>query len=137
MEEALGGLAGKTIGVLGLSFKPNTDDMREAKSIEIITELLARGAELKAYDPQSMENARKALPQIKLCANAYEVAEGADALVLATEWREFKLLNMEKIRDAMRDPVLFDGRNFYNPEKKARLGFTYFGVGRGVDLAQW
>ncbi len=137
MEDALGGLAGKTIGVLGLAFKPNTDDMREAKSIEIITELLARGAELKAYDPQSMENARKALPQIKFCANAYEVAEGADALVLATEWREFKLLNMEKIRDAMRDPVLFDGRNFYNPEKKARLGFTYFGVGRGVDLAQW
>ncbi len=137
MEDALGGLAGKTIGVLGLAFKPNTDDMREAKSIEIITELLARGAELKAYDPQSMENARKALPQIKLCANAYEVAEGADALVLVTEWREFKLLNMEKIRDAMRDPVLFDGRNFYNPEKKARLGFTYFGVGRGVDLAQW
>ena len=137
MEDALGGLAGKTIGVLGLAFKPNTDDMREAKSIEIITELLARGAELKAYDPQSMENARKALPQIKLCANAYEVAEGTDALVLVTEWREFKLLNMEKIRDAMRDPVLFDGRNFYNPEKKARLGFTYFGVGRGVDLAQW
>lgn len=137
MEDALGGLAGKTIGVLGLAFKPNTDDMREAKSIEIITELLARGAELKAYDPQSMENARKALPQIKLCASAYEVAEGADALVLVTEWREFKLLNMEKIRDAMRDPVLFDGRNFYNPEKKARLGFTYFGVGRGVDLAQW
>ncbi|MCH7768514.1 MAG: UDP-glucose/GDP-mannose dehydrogenase family protein [Nitrospinae bacterium] len=137
MEDALGGLAGKTIGVLGLAFKPNTDDMREAKSIEIITELLARGAELKAYDPQSMENARKALPQIKLCASAYEVAEGTDALVLVTEWREFKLLNMEKIRDAMRDPVLFDGRNFYNPEKKARLGFTYFGVGRGVDLAQW
>lgn len=137
MEDALGGLAGKTIGVLGLAFKPNTDDMREAKSIEIITELLARGAELKAYDPQSMENARKVLPQIKFCASAYEVAEGADALVLVTEWREFKLLNMEKIRDAMRDPVLFDGRNFYNPEKKARLGFTYFGVGRGVDLAQW
>lgn len=137
MEDALGGLAGKTIGVLGLAFKPNTDDMREAKSIEIITELMARGAELKAYDPQSMENARKVLPQIKFCASAYEVAEGADALVLVTEWREFKLLNMEKIRDAMRDPVLFDGRNFYNPEKKARLGFTYFGVGRGVDLAQW
>ncbi|MFQ6672013.1 MAG: UDP binding domain-containing protein, partial [Candidatus Tectimicrobiota bacterium] len=136
MEEALGDVAGKTIGILGLAFKPNTDDMREAKSIEIITGLLARGAEVKAYDPQAMENARRVLPHIKYGANAYEVAEGADAIVLVTEWREFKLLNMEKIRDAMRTPILFDGRNFYNPEKKARLGFTYYGVGRGADVAQ-
>lgn len=137
MEQALGELAGKTIGVLGLAFKPNTDDMREAKSIEVISELLSRQAEVKAYDPQAMENARKAFPQIKYCSNAYEVADGADALILVTEWREFKLLNMEKIRDAMRTPILFDGRNFYNPEKKARLGFTYYGVGRGVDAGQW
>jgi UDPglucose 6-dehydrogenase len=137
MEGALGDLAGKTIGVLGLAFKPNTDDMREAKSIEIVSELLSRQAEVKAYDPQAIENARKVMPNIKYCASAYEVADGADAIILVTEWREFKLLNMEKIRDAMRTPVLFDGRNFYNPEKKTRLGFNYYGVGRGLDVGKW
>lgn len=135
MEKELGDLSGKVIGLLGLAFKPNTDDMREAKSIEIIKELIARKAEVKAYDPQAMENTRKFLPQVKYCANAYEVANEADALVLVTEWREFKLLNMERICKSMSTPVLFDGRNFYNQEKKIRLGFKYFGVGRGVDAA--
>lgn len=134
MEDELGDLSGKVVGLLGLAFKPNTDDMREAKSIEIIEELIVRNAQVKTYDPQAMDNARKLLPQVKYCANAYEVAEGADALILVTEWREFKLLNMEKICKSMRNPVLFDGRNFYNPEKKIRLGFKYFGIGRGVNL---
>ncbi len=137
MERELGGLSGKTVGLLGLSFKPNTDDMREAKSLEIIGELLSRQADVKAYDPQAMENARRLVPQIKYCSSAYEVAEGADALVLVTEWREFKLLNMERIRDAMRSPVLFDGRNFYSPEKKTRMGFKYYGIGRGAEGTQW
>jgi UDPglucose 6-dehydrogenase len=132
MERALGGLEGKTIGILGLAFKPDTDDMREAKSIELITGLLGRGAEVKAYDPQAMGKAQKILPHITYCSNAYEVAKGADALVLVTEWREFKHLNMERIRNSMRNPVLFDGRNFYDPEKKTRMGFKYYGMGRGL-----
>lgn len=137
MEKELGDLSGKVIGLLGLAFKPNTDDMREAKSIEIIRGLLSRGAEVKAYDPQAMENAREIMPHVKYCSNAYEVADGADALVLVTEWREFKLLNMERIGGSMKSPVLFDGRNFYNPEKKVRLGFKYYGIGRGLDVTKW
>jgi UDPglucose 6-dehydrogenase len=137
MEKELGDLSGKVVGLLGLAFKPNTDDMREAKSIEMMKELLARGAGVKAYDPQAMENAREIVSQVKYCSNAYEVAEGADALVLVTEWREFKLLNMERICGSMRSPILFDGRNFYNPKKKVQLGFKYHGIGRGLDVAKW
>jgi UDPglucose 6-dehydrogenase len=130
LKDVLGGVDGKTIGVLGLAFKPNTDDMRDAKSIEIIGELLADGATIKAYDPIAMENCRMIFPQITYCDNPYQVAEEASALLLITEWNEFRFLNMEKVRDSMGRPVLFDGRNMYDPLRMKRLGFEYFSIGR-------
>ncbi len=128
--EMLGNLQGKTIGVLGLSFKPNTDDMREAPSIEIITRIHEMGAEVKAYDPVAMPRAEEILPWVTYCATPYDVAKGADALLVITEWNEFKQLNMERIRDLMREAVLLDGRNVYEPAEMRRLGFRYYGVGR-------
>jgi UDPglucose 6-dehydrogenase len=131
IKERMNPLAGKVLGVLGLSFKANTDDMRDAKSIEIINLLLEEGVQIKAYDPAAMDNARKIWPHITYCHNAYEAAEGADGLVIITDWREFKLLNMERIKELMRQPIIFDGRNIYDPEKKKRLGFEYYSIGRG------
>jgi len=131
MRVALGGsFKDKTVGVLGLAFKPNTDDMRDAKSVEIIGALLADGAHVKTYDPIAMENTRKIFPDICYTHNAYEAAEDADILVIVTEWNEFKLLNMERIRTLMKSPVLFDGRNIYDPVKLRRLGFEYHCIGR-------
>lgn len=132
LEDVLGGVEGKTIGVLGLAFKPNTDDMRDAKSVEIISRLLADGATVKAYDPIAIENCRGIIPQVTYCDNAYEVAEGASAIVLVTEWNEFRFLNMERVRDAMERPVLFDGRNMYDPLRMKRMGFEYFSIGRNT-----
>jgi UDPglucose 6-dehydrogenase len=129
-KQGTGGLRGKVIGVLGLSFKPDTDDMRDAKSVEIIDMFLKEGAVIKAYDPVAMENARKIIPNIKYCTNAYEVSEDADALVIVTEWREFKLLNMERIKNIMRRPVIFDGRNIYDAERTRKMGFEYYSIGR-------
>ncbi|MBI1987644.1 MAG: UDP-glucose/GDP-mannose dehydrogenase family protein [Nitrospinae bacterium] len=131
MKERLGTLQGKKVGVLGLAFKPNTDDMREAKSIEVIPELISEGAQVFAYDPVAMENARRLLPGVTFGESSYEVAEGADALVILTEWREFRLLNMEKIKASMKRPLIFDGRNLYDPEKKKKMGFEYYSIGRG------
>lgn len=132
IHDALGGtdLTGKTVGVLGLAFKPNTDDMREAKSLDVIADLLASGATVKAYDPISIENTRKIFPQIEYGANAYEVAQGADALVIVTEWNEFKTLNFERLGASMRRALILDGRNLYDPERLRRLGFEYHSVGR-------
>jgi UDPglucose 6-dehydrogenase len=130
IRDKTGSLKGKVIGILGLSFKPDTDDMRDAKSVEIIAALFNEGAIIKAYDPVAMENAKKILPDIKYCASAYEVAEGADAIVVITEWREFKLLNMERIKNLMRKPVIFDGRNVYDVERTKRMGFEYYSIGR-------
>ncbi|MGB9723210.1 MAG: UDP-glucose dehydrogenase family protein [Chloroflexia bacterium] len=130
LVEMLGDLRGRTIGILGLSFKPNTDDMREAPSIEIITRIHEMGAEVKAYDPVAMPRAEEILPWVTYCATPYDVAKGADALLVVTEWNEFKQLNMERIRDLMRQPVLLDGRNVYEPAEMRRLGFRYYGVGR-------
>lgn len=130
LKDVLGSVEGKTIGVLGLAFKPNTDDMRDAKSIEIIGQLLSDGATVKAYDPIAMDNCRTIYPQIDYCDNPYAVAEGASALLLVTEWNEFRFLNMEKVRDSMERPVLFDGRNMYDPSRVKRLGFEYFSIGR-------
>jgi len=131
MKQVLGSLQSKVIGILGLAFKPNTDDMREAKSVEIVATLLAEGAEVKAYDPVAMENARKIFPQITYCENAYEVAKNADALALVTEWNEFKYLNMdEKIKNSMHRPIIFDGRNIYDPKITRKMGFEYYGIGR-------
>ncbi|MCJ7520393.1 MAG: UDP-glucose/GDP-mannose dehydrogenase family protein [Anaerolineaceae bacterium] len=137
LRKVLGGsLSDKVIGILGLSFKPNTDDMREAPAVEIIHLLENEGARIQAYDPQASENARKELPGINLCDDLYQMAEGADALVLATEWNEFKQLDFEKIYRLMRTPVLVDGRNQWDSDRLRGLGFTYFGVGQGNHVGR-
>lgn len=131
LRKALGNLSETTIGVLGLSFKPNTDDIREAAAIEIIHLLQNEGAHVRAYDPQAMENASKVMTKTVLCQNPYEVAEGADALLLATEWNEFKQLDFKHLKEIMKRPVILDGRNLWDPETVRGHGFTYMGIGRG------
>ena len=129
--KALGPLDGRVIAVLGLAFKPNTDDMREAKSIEVVERLLELGATVRAYDPVAMDHARKTLPDsVIYCDSPYDAAAGADAVALVTEWNEFKFLNLERLRGAMRRPVVFDGRNLWEPERMRRLGFEYYSIGR-------
>jgi len=120
----------RTIGILGLAFKPNTDDMREAPAVEIIHLLQSEGARVRAYDPAANEAARAVLRGVDLCADAYEVAAGADAIILLTEWSEFRRLDLARIRDAMVRPILVDGRNMYEPTEMAELGFVYHSVGR-------
>jgi UDPglucose 6-dehydrogenase len=132
LEQVLGDLTDKRIGVLGLSFKPNTDDMREAPSIEVIKALQERGAIVRAYDPMAMNNAEAIMPDVVYCATPYDVAKRADALLIVTEWNEFKQLNFDKLKQLMRQPVLLDGRNLYDPKVMADRGFVYRGVGRGV-----
>jgi UDPglucose 6-dehydrogenase len=126
-------LEGKTIGVLGLSFKANTDDIRDSQPIDIIRMIQAEGGTVKAYDPVAMPNAAQVLHNVKLCNDPYEVAEGSDALILATEWNEFKNLDLLRIKQLMKQPVVVDGRNLYEPRKMRELGFVYRGVGRGYD----
>jgi UDPglucose 6-dehydrogenase len=131
IQKTLAPLDDKIIAVLGLAFKPNTDDMRDAKSIEVIGCLLALGARVRAYDPVAVANARNVLPAAVTYADSpYEAAAGADGLVLVTEWNEFKFLNLERVRGLMRRPVVFDGRNLWEPERMRRLGFEYYSVGR-------
>ena len=125
-----GNVEGKNIGVLGLSFKPDTDDLREAPSIDIINALLKLGARVRAYDPISNEPARAILKDVAFCPDAYSTARDADALLLITDWNEFKQLDMEEICKVMSQPVLVDGRNIYDPRAMRDLGFTYSGVGR-------
>jgi UDPglucose 6-dehydrogenase len=131
LRALLGTLDEKVIGVLGLAFKPNTDDMREAPSVEIIHLLKSEGARIRAYDPVSMANAERYLHDVTLCEDAYEVAKGADALVVVTEWNEFKHLSLPRLKEAMRQPIVVDGRNIYDPEEMRAVGFTYRGMGRG------
>ena len=131
IEDKLWILRGKTIGILGLAFKPNTDDMRSAASIDIITALQKEGAKIKAYDPKGMENARKMLKNVVYTKDAYSAAKDCDCLLLLTEWDEFKKLDMAKVGQSMRQAVLFDGRNFYDQKEMQKLGFEYFGIGRG------
>jgi UDPglucose 6-dehydrogenase len=130
LRRELGTLSEKIIGVLGLSFKPNTDDIREAPALEVIHLLENEGAQVRAYDPQAMDGAKRVLPKIILCDNPYQVAEGADALVLATEWNEFKQLDFGRIKELMRQPIIMDGRNLWDPERLIELGYKYIGVGR-------
>ncbi len=129
-EELLGSFEGKKVGVLGLSFKPNTDDMRFAPSIEIINWLKEKGVEVKAYDPQSMEKAKKIIDGISYCEDLYDVANAADLLIVLTDWNEFKEMDLEKIKSSMKSPFIIDARNIYEPEKMRGLGFSYRGVGR-------
>ncbi len=131
LRATLGSFEGTLIGVLGLSFKPNTDDMREAPSVAIIEALQAEGARVKAYDPVAMDAAGEILPRVTYCATAYDVAKEADALLIITEWNEFKQLDLNRIMQHMRRPVLLDGRNIYDPADMYARGFIYHGVGRG------
>jgi UDPglucose 6-dehydrogenase len=131
----VGDLAGKRIGVLGLAFKPNTDDMRDAPAVEIITTLLARGARVAAYDPMAMGNAEAVLPDVVYCATPYDVAKQADAVVIVTEWNEFKQLDFARLKQLMHRAVIVDGRNVHDPKLMAERGFVYRGVGRGVAHA--
>lgn len=130
IKEVLGPLEGKQIAALGLSFKPNTDDLREAVALDVIRNLVDNGARVRAYDPAAMEHAKALLPGVKFAENAYAAAEGAHCLVIFTEWNEFKEMDMERVKNAMRSPVIVDGRNIYDPAKVKALGFTYRGVGR-------
>jgi UDPglucose 6-dehydrogenase len=130
IREKVGDLRGKTIGVLGLSFKPNTDDIRESSSIAIIQALLALGAKVKAFDPVAMDESKKVLPELEYGEDAYNVAKGCDALVLATEWNQFRRLDLQHIKSLLKNPIFIDLRNVYDPDQMKRLGFNYCGVGR-------
>lgn len=130
VESLLWNLRDKTIGVLGLSFKPNTDDMRFAPSIDIIKRLVSEGAKVKAYDPKAMDKAKEIIREVIYCNSAYEVASGSDALLILTEWDEFRNLDLKEIKRLLRLPIIVDGRNIFEPKGMAELGFIYQGVGR-------
>ncbi len=130
IEETLWIVKNKTIGVLGLAFKPNTDDMRSAPSLDIIAALQREGATVKAYDPEAMEVSRKMLKGVKFCKGAYEVARGSDALIIVTEWDEFKQLNLDRLRSIMTHPIIIDGRNIFDPAVMEEKGFIYKSIGR-------
>jgi UDPglucose 6-dehydrogenase len=126
-------LNGKRVGLLGLAFKPNTDDMRDAPAIEIAQMLQSHGASVQGYDPVAMTVAGRHMPGVRLCEDAYEVADGADALVVVTEWNEFKQLDLGRVQKSMRRAVMVDGRNIYDPARMQALGFHYRGMGRGYN----
>ena len=130
IERMLDGVEGRTIALLGLSFKPNTDDVRESPGLDVARALQDRGAAMRVFDPQAMENARRVLKDAVFCRDPYEAAEGSHALVLATEWNEFRKLDLDRIREALREPVVVDLRNIYEPDEMRRQGFRYAGVGR-------
>jgi len=135
IQRALWVVKGKTIGVLGLAFKPNTDDMRYAPSIDVIEYLQGEGARLKAFDPQVTTEAKRLFPKLTVCKDPYEAARGADCLVILTEWNEFKELDFKRLKRLLRQPLIVDGRNLYDPERLRALGFRYIGVGRGKHEA--
>lgn len=131
VERALGGdLRGRTIAILGLSFKPETDDIRDAPALDIVRALQERGAAIRAFDPVAMPNASRLLPAVTFCDNEYEACKGSDALVLVTEWNQFRMLDLARMKALLREPVLVDLRNIYDPETIRRAGFRYEGVGR-------
>jgi len=134
VRDLLGGtMEGKTIGLLGLAFKPNTDDVRDAPSLTIARSIVNQGGKIRAYDPVAMETASAEFKAMMLCETAYEVADGADAVVVITEWNEFKQLDMTRLRDMMKTPNLIDARNLYDPADMQAIGFTYRGMGRGYN----
>lgn len=133
IANALGNVHGKRIGILGLSFKPGTDDMREAASIAIINGLKDMGARIKAFDPVAMKEARKIFDDIEYCEDVYEASRESDALVILTEWNEFRYLDLAKIKELLRSPIIVDTRNIYEPDRMKRLGFKYTCVGRGTN----
>jgi UDPglucose 6-dehydrogenase len=125
-----GSVAGKTLAVLGLTFKPNTDDMRDAPSLDIVPTLIEAGAVVRAYDPEGLDEAKKLLHDVVWCEGAYEAMEGADALVIITEWNAFRALDLARVKELMKAPVMIDLRNIYDPREMAAAGFDYTGVGR-------
>jgi UDPglucose 6-dehydrogenase len=125
-----GELRGRTLALLGLSFKPETNDVRDAPALDIVQGLLARGAEVRAFDPVAMPEAARLLPAVKMCEDAYAACEGADALVIVTEWNQFRMLDLERVKERLRRPVIVDLRNVYQPEPLRSAGFRYIGVGR-------
>jgi UDPglucose 6-dehydrogenase len=130
-RKAVGPLRGKTLAIWGLSFKPNTDDLREAPSLTILPALTAKGARLRAYDPVAMGKAKSVFKKIKYCKNPYEAAQGADAVLILTDWNEFKQVDFQKLKALVKQPILVDGRNMYDPQEMAEKGFAYHGMGRG------
>jgi len=130
IEKLLGTFDGKQIGVLGLSFKPETDDMRESPAIDIIKEMQNRGAKVKAFDPVAMEEAKHYLPDIEYAKDEYDAIEGADILVFLTEWNQFRALDMKKVKTLLKTPKIADLRNIYEPKDMREMGFEYVGVGR-------
>jgi UDPglucose 6-dehydrogenase len=127
-----GSVKGKTIGILGLAFKPNTDDMRDSPSLDVVPALLDAGATIKAYDPEAMEEAAKLLDGITYCKDAFGALEGADAMVLLTEWNEFRGLNLKRVKESLKSPVIVDLRNVYEPSEMREKGFEYSCIGRGT-----
>jgi UDPglucose 6-dehydrogenase len=136
ITDACGGsVSGKTIAVLGVTFKPGTDDMRESPSLVIVPALQGEGATVRAFDPEGMGEAARLLPDVDWCQDAYHALDGADAAVILTEWNEFRGLDLDRARDAMRRPLLIDLRNIFDPAHVAAAGFSYTSVGRPVAAA--
>lgn len=129
-ETMVGSFKGKTIGLFGLAFKPNTDDMRDAPSIDIVQELTAAGAAVRAYDPVAMDVARGILPAVQMFNDPYEAATGCDAVIIVTEWNEFKQIDLEKLKGLLKTPIIMDARNLYDPERMREMGYTYRAIGR-------
>jgi UDPglucose 6-dehydrogenase len=134
IESALDGVQGRTVAVLGLSFKPNTDDIRESPALPIVQGLVDRGATVRAFDPEAMNGCRPLFPTLTFCDNPYEAAEGADALVIITEWNQFRKLELDRLHAALRQPLVIDLRNLYEPEKMAAAGFEYVSIGRPTAM---
>jgi UDPglucose 6-dehydrogenase len=130
IRESLWVVKDKTLAVLGLSFKPDTDDMRLSPALDVLRPLLAEGAKIRAYDPKAMARARELLPQLEFCADPYAAAQGADAAIFCTEWAEFAQLDLKRLKAALAHPIVFDGRNIFQPEQMRALGFEYISVGR-------
>ncbi len=124
---------GKIIGLLGLAFKPNTDDMRDAPSIDISNALVAAGAKVRGYDPVARDTAAPLMPAVEIFEDVYEMAQDCDALVVVTEWNEFKQLDLEKLKGLLNCPVIYDGRNIYDPALMKEMGFAYRAIGRGLN----
>jgi len=130
IDKMVGGIGGKRIGILGLSFKPETDDMRESPAIDIIRALLERGGSVKAFDPVAMDEAKHCIDGIEFAADEYDAIDGADVLVIITEWNQFRALDMDRVKQLLKAPRVVDLRNVYEPSDMRQLGFEYVGVGR-------
>jgi UDPglucose 6-dehydrogenase len=129
LEERLGGFEGKLIGILGLAFKPNTDDIRDAMSLKLIEQILAKGGRVRGIDPVAEELVKEKFPDIELASNVYEIGDEADALILVTEWNEFRQLDLARLGEKMKSKILFDGRRVYSAASAERAGFEYYTIG--------